>query len=161
MCSKVNTHTKIWKPQNFISYMQIYSLSQHNSQPDQPHISNRGIIIYVLIFWIFSIRMFETTRECTLTKDFVYSMITISENATPMTTMKWILGAIVRSKGISIFHFLTLVICNTSTISVKVKDIFKLIFNILTHPFGNKYSLKLIPNSQKISKFTKILSRVQ
>ena len=39
-------------------------------------------------FKIFSMRMFETTKECTLTKDLVCSMITISENATPMTTME-------------------------------------------------------------------------
>ena len=33
-------------------------------------------------------RMFETTRECTLTKDLVCSMIMIRENAPPMTTME-------------------------------------------------------------------------
>ena len=32
--------------------------------------------------------MFETTRECTLTKDLVCSMITISDDATPMTTIE-------------------------------------------------------------------------
>ena len=31
--------------------------------------------------------MFETIRECTLTKDLVCSMMTISENATPMTIL--------------------------------------------------------------------------
>ena len=64
----------------------------------------------MLTFEIFSFprRMFETTRECTLTKVLVCSMITIRENATQMTPMKWILGAIVRSKSIRIFHFLTL-----------------------------------------------------
>ena len=44
--------------------------------------------------------------------------------------------------------------------SITKRGVFKLISNILTHPFGNKYSLKLIPNSQN-SKFTKILSRAQ
>ena len=33
------------------------------------------------------VRMFEATRRCTLTRDLVCSMIMISENATPMTTM--------------------------------------------------------------------------
>ena len=44
--------------------------------------------------------------------------------------------------------------------SITERDIFKLMLNIITHPFGNKYSLKIIPNSQN-SKFTKILSRAQ
>ena len=74
-------------------------------------------------------RMLETTRECTLTKDLVCSMIMISKNATPMTTMKWILSAIVRSKSIRTFHFLALVICDTSMISVKVKVLLKETFS--------------------------------
>ena len=62
-------------------------------------------------------------------KDLVCSMIMISENATLMTIMKWILGTIVRSKSIRIFHFLTLVICDTSMISAKVKVLLKEIFS--------------------------------
>ena len=65
--------------------------------------------------------MFETTRECTLTKDLVCSIAMISESATPMKTMKWILSAIVRSKSTQDFHSLTLVIYNTSTISAYVR----------------------------------------
>ena len=82
-------------------------------------------------------------------------MITISENATQMTTMEmdpWCNSGEVRVSG---FLFL-----NTSGLwhqhdqcegqSISKRTIFKLILNVLTHPFGNKYSLKLIPNSQNI-----------
>ena len=75
------------KPQSFVSCTQICSFSQHNSPQAQPH--DIDIKIFVCLhFWIFSIRMFETTRECTLTKHLVCSMFMISENATPMTTME-------------------------------------------------------------------------
>ena len=76
-------------------------------------------------FFSFPRRMCETTKECRLTKDLVCHMITISENATPMTTLKWILGAIERSKISRIFIFLMLVICNTSRISAKVEVLLK------------------------------------
>ena len=66
-------------------------------------------------------RMFETTRECTLTKDLVCSMIMISENATPMTTMDMDPQCDCKKQEYQDFHSLTLVICNTSTISVRVE----------------------------------------
>ena len=109
--------------------------------------------------------MFETTRECTLTKDLVCSMMMISENAAPMTTMEIDPQCNCEKQEYQDFHSLILVTHNTSTISegwsIAIRDIFKFILNILTHLFGNKYSLKLIPNSQNFSKFTEILSRVQ
>ena len=66
-------------------------------------------------------------------------MITISENAAPLTLLRWwILGAIVRSKSTRIFIPKTLVICDTSMICVNVRVflkemILKLVLNILTH----------------------------
>ena len=66
-------------------------------------------------------RMFETTKECTLTKDLVCSMITISENAAPMTTMEMDPWWDCKKQKYQDFHSLTLVICNTSMISAKVK----------------------------------------
>ena len=75
--------------------------------------------------------MFEIIRECTLTKDLVCSMITISENAAPMTTMKMNPQCNCEKQEYQDFHSLILVICNTSTISVKVGVLLKETFSSL------------------------------
>ena len=71
--------------------------------------------------------MFETAREHTLTKrNSVCSMITSSENVTPMILLRqWILHAIVRSKSTRIFIPKTIVICDTSMMSVNVRVLLK------------------------------------
>ena len=66
-------------------------------------------------------RMFETTRECTLTKDLVCCMIMLSENATPMTAMEMDPHCNYEKQEYPDFHSLTLVICNTCKISAVVK----------------------------------------
>ena len=66
-------------------------------------------------------RMFEATRECTLTTDLVCSMIAISENATLVTIMKMNPQCSYEKQEYQDFHSLTLVICDTSTISAKVR----------------------------------------
>ena len=91
-------------------------------------------IINVLLFekekFLFE-SMFEMARECTLTeKNLACSMITVSENATPLTLLRyWILSAIVRNKSTRIYIPKTIVICNTSMISVKVKVLLKEMFS--------------------------------
>ena len=58
------------------------------------------------------------------------------------------------------FYSLTVVICDTSTISAKFGVLLKETFQVnIEHSYsliGNKYSLKLIPTLQKISRFKKI-----
>ena len=86
-------------------------------------------------------RMFETTRECTITKDLVCSIIMISEKATPITTMEWSLVQL-QEERVSGFSFL-----NNSDLQhqhdqcegqrITKRDVFKLILNILTHLFGS------------------------
>ena len=74
--------------QSFISCEQICSIPQHNSLQDQP--LDIDVKLFMCShFWIFSMGMFETTKEYTLTKDLVCSMIMISENAAQKTTMEW------------------------------------------------------------------------
>ena len=62
----------------------------------------------------------------------------ISENATPMTILAMDPQCNCKKQEYQDFHSLTIVICDTSMISVNVgsiakRDIFKLILNILTH----------------------------
>ena len=109
------------------------------------------------------VRMFETARRCTLTRDLVCSMITISENAAPMTTMK-LPSVKLQDTRVSGFSFL-----NNGDLqhqhnqcecwNITKRDVFKLISNILTHQFGRKYSWFFF--SFQNSKFTLILSRAQ
>ena len=70
-------------------------------------------------------RIFETTKECTHTKDLVCSMITISENAAPMITIEMDLWCNCKKQEYQDFHSLTLVICDTSMINVKVGVLLK------------------------------------
>ena len=76
-------------------------------------------------------RMFETTRECTITKDLVCSMITISENATPMTILAMDPQFNCEKQEYQDFNslLLILVICDTSTISAKVRVLLKETFS--------------------------------
>ena len=74
-------------------------------------------------------RLFETTRECTLTKDLVCSMITVSENAAPMTTMEVNPLCNCKKQEYQDFHSLTLMICDTSMICVKVGVLLKEMFS--------------------------------
>ena len=76
-------------------------------------------------FWIFSTRMFEAAKECTLKKDLVCSMIMLSENTAPMTTMEMDPWCNCEKQEYQDFHSLTLVICNTSMISAKVGVLLK------------------------------------
>ena len=69
-------------------------------------------------------RMFET-RECTLTKDLICSMITNSENAAEMTTVQMDPQCNCEKQEYQDFHSLILVICDTSTISAKVRVLLK------------------------------------
>ena len=99
--------------------------------------------------------MFETIRECTLTKDLVCSMFTISENAAPMATMEMDPQCNCEQQEYQDFYSLTLSDLQhqhdqCKGWSIARRDIFKLILNILTHPFGNKYFLKSISNSQNV-----------
>ena len=74
--------------------------------------------------------MFETTRECTLTKkDLVCSMIMISENATPMALLVMDPWCICEKQEYQDFHSLTVVIYNTSTISANVSVLLKETFS--------------------------------
>ena len=74
-------------------------------------------------------RMFETTRECTLTKDLVCSMITISENATQMTMLAMDPWCNCEKQQYQDFHSLILVICDTIMISAKVGVLLKETFS--------------------------------
>ena len=65
--------------------------------------------------------IFEITRECTLTKDVVCSMITISEDTITMATMEMDPWCNCKKQEYQDFHSLTLVICDTSTIGAKVE----------------------------------------
>ena len=73
--------------------------------------------------------MFETKRECTLTKDLVCNMIMIIENAAPMTTMEMDPQCNCDKQEYQDFHSLTLVICDTSMTSAKVGVLLKEIFS--------------------------------
>ena len=83
--------------------------------------------------------MFETAREFTLYKrDLVCSMIMISENAAPVTSLAKDPWCNCKKQEYHDFHSITVVICDTSMISANVRvllkrDIIKLVFNILTH----------------------------
>ena len=72
-------------------------------------------------------RMSETSRECTLTKDLVCSMTMISESAAPMTRMEMDPWCNCEKQEYQDFHSLMLVICDTS-ISVKVEVLLKELF---------------------------------
>ena len=74
-------------------------------------------------------RMFETTRECTLTNDLVCSMIVISENATSMTTMELDPWCNCKKQWYQDFHSLIQVICGTSMVSMKVGVLLKETFS--------------------------------
>ena len=73
--------------------------------------------------------MFETTKECTLTKDLVCSMITISENATPITRIEMDPMCNCEKQDYQDFHSLMIMIWDTSTISVKVGVLLKETFS--------------------------------
>ena len=74
-------------------------------------------------------RMYETTRESTLTKDLVCNMVTISENVTSMMTMEMDPQCKCEKQEYQDFHSLILVICDTITISAKVKVLLKETFS--------------------------------
>ena len=74
--------------------------------------------------------MFEITGECTLTKrDLVCSMITRSKNATPMTLLVMDPQCNFEKQEYQDFHSITVVICNTNTISVNVGVLLKETFS--------------------------------
>ena len=76
--------------------------------------------------------MFETARECTLTKgNLACSMITMSENAAPKTLLQGNGSLVQLQEGrVPGFSFLkTVVICNTSMISVNVRVLLKETFS--------------------------------
>ena len=67
------------KPQSFVSW-EAHNLftSQHRlQQEDNPFYDINIKLLCAHIFGFSEMRMFETTRECTLTKDLVCSMIMI------------------------------------------------------------------------------------
>ena len=71
-------------------------------------------------------------------RDLVCSMITISENAAPMTLLAMDPQCNRKKQEYQDFHSITVMICDTSTISANVgvllkETFFKLVFNIPTH----------------------------
>ena len=84
-------------------------------------------------------------------RDLVCTMITISENAAPITILAMDPWCNNEKQEYQDFHSLTIVICNTSMISVNVRVLlkkrhFQVSIEHSYSPFGNRYSLKLIPN---------------
>ena len=60
-------------------------------------------------------------------------MMTINENATPITILAMDPQCNCKKQEYQDVHSITIVICDTSMVSVNVRDIFKLILNILAH----------------------------
>ena len=82
-------------------------------------------------------------------KDLVSGMIMISENATPMTTIEMDLQCNCEKQEYQGFYSLTIVICNTSMISVNVRVLLKRHFQVnIEHSYSpfDEYPKKLIPN---------------
>ena len=114
MCNKVNTQEfmLIMRSRFCIPCTILFTHSLWNS--------DSMILINMLTILESFYRMFEEARGCTLTKrNLVCSMITVSENATPMTLIQGNGASVQLREGRVPGFFIpkTVVICDTSMIS--------------------------------------------
>ena len=125
----VNKHSKFCKLPEFLVHM--HRLVHSFSVDIRTHAINIKLFM-CSHFRKFLRRMFETARECTLTKeDLVCSMIMISENAAPMTLMVMDPQCNCEKQEYPVLHSITIVICDTSMISANVVVLLKETFSSL------------------------------